>query len=430
MAALTAYRGLTSAGLPLINLLLRRRMARGKEDRERFGERTGVTAKRRPDGTLIWMHAASVGEAQSVLALIDRLLAQLPGLFVLVTTGTVTSAAMMAERLPARAIHQYIPVDRAPWVRRFLDHWRPDAVLWVESELWPNLVTEIGRRDIPLALVNGRMSVRSHRGWARVPRMAARLMSAFDVVLAQDETVGQRFSDLGAQHVQVTGSLKYAADPLPDDREAASILVDQIDGRPFWLAASTHEGEEEEIVAAHRMAAQIEPSLLTIIVPRHPPRAAALVRDLRRGGIRVAQRSKAEAIDPKTQIYLADTMGELGLFYRLTDIAFVGGSLVPKGCQNLLEPAQLDCAVLHGPDTTNFQIIAADLHRAEACVEVSDHRELARQVILLMADDDRRQGLIRAARQVAMDNVSVIDTVLLALEPVLDGLRASSDARA
>ena len=405
-------------------------MARGKEDRERFGERTGITSHARPDGSLVWIHAASVGEAQSVLALIDRLLARLPGLVVLVTTGTVTSAAMMAKRLPAGAIHQYVPVDRAPWVRRFLDHWRPDAVLWVESELWPNLVTEIGRRKIPMALVNGRMSARSYKGWARVPGMASRLLSAFDLVLAQDETTGQRFGGLGAQHVQVTGSLKYAADPLPADPEAASVLVDQIDGRPFWLAASTHEGEEEEIVAAHRMAEQIDPSLLTIIVPRHPARAAVLVRDLRRGGLRVAQRSKGEPIDPKTQIYLADTMGELGLFYRLTDIAFVGGSLVPKGCQNLLEPAQLDCVVLHGPDTTNFQIIAADLHRAEACVEVSDHRELARQVILLMADDGRREGLISAAKQVATDNVSVIDTVLQALEPVLGGLRVSSDAHA
>lgn len=422
MAALTLYRGLTSAGFPVIRIMLRRRMARGKEDRERFSERLGVASRPRPEGRLLWFHAASVGEAQSVLILIKRLMELSPKLNVLVTTGTVTSARLMADRLPKGAIHQYAPVDRGAWVGLFLDHWRPDAALWVESEFWPNMVTEIVRRDIPLALVNGRMSARSHKNWMRLRGMARQLLSSFRPVLAQDETIARRLADLGAREITVTGNLKYAADPLPHDPREAERLAATIGDRPRWVAASTHDGEEVLVVTAHRLAVKVSPQLLTIIVPRHPSRGDQLAGEMRRGGLDIAQRSRGEEITPKTQIYLADTLGELGLFYRLTDLVFVGGSLVPRGCQNLLEPAQLDCAILHGPDTSNFEAVAADLEAGGGAVRVADQRELSHQVAVMLADKARRDEFARGAAKVAADKLEVIDTVIAALAPVLKEL--------
>ncbi len=194
------------------------RILRGKEEPNRVDERRGLPSIERPKGPLVWIHAASIGEAQSVLVLIDRILRTSPDLNVLMTTGTVTSARMMADRLPRRAIHQYVPVDRIGWVRRFLDYWKPGAGLWVESELWPNLLLESRRRQIPLAFVNARMSARSHRSWGRAPKLAARMLSAFDTILAQDEDIATRLRDLGAPHVSVTGNLKLAAAPCPQQR--------------------------------------------------------------------------------------------------------------------------------------------------------------------------------------------------------------------
>ena len=422
MAVLTLYRGLTSAGLPLIHLLLKRRMARGKEDPERFGERLGQASHPRPAGRLVWLHGASVGEALSMLALIRRLMERSPELNVLVTTGTVTSARLMAERLPDGVIHQYAPVDRLAWVRRFLDHWRPDAVLWIESELWPNMVTEVARRDIPIALVNGRMSANSYKKWTRARATARTLLGGFYPILAQDETIAGRLTDLGARQVKVTGSLKYAAEPLPFDSEDAALLKETLGDRTRWVAASTHDDEEISIVAAHRRAAKSKPDLLTIIVPRHPSRGDRLADEMRRGGLKVAQRSLNEPVTPDTQIYIADTMGELGLFFRHADLVFVGGSLVPKGCQNLFEPAQLGCAILHGPDTSNFEAIAKELKEAGGAIPVSDREDLCRQVADLLGDTDRRGRVAARARQVAMAKLDVIEVVIEALAPLLEKL--------
>ncbi|MCZ6604796.1 MAG: 3-deoxy-D-manno-octulosonic acid transferase [Alphaproteobacteria bacterium] len=422
MRALTLYRGLIAVGYPAVWLMLRWRLARGKEEAARLDERVGIAGLPRPDGALIWLHAASVGEAVSVLVLIRRLLERSPHVAVLVTTGTVTSAQLMAERLPAGAIHQYVPIDRLAWVRRFLDYWQPDAALWVESELWPNLVVETARRGVPIALINGRMSARSHRRWRRMPGLARDLMSAFRVVLAQDETVARRLADLGAARVETTGSLKYAADPLPHDIAEAERLGREIGDRPCWVAASTHEDEEVAAVTAHRLAVKVTPGLLTVVVPRHPSRGTALAEEMRRGGLGVAQRSKGEPIEAATQIYLADTLGELGLFYRLAELVFVGGSLAPHGCHNLLEPAQLGCAVLHGPDISNMQSIAADLKNGGGAVCVADKDALSHQVAVLLADDTRRHKLAENAARVATEKQDIIDLVMDALAPVLDAV--------
>jgi 3-deoxy-D-manno-octulosonic-acid transferase len=421
--ALKAYRALSIALGPAIGLYLARRLARGKEDPERFGERSGHASRPRPPGPLVWVHAASVGEAVSMLSLIDRLLVERPRLSVLVTTGTVTSARLLAGRLPSgRAWHHYVPVDRPSSVRRFLAHWRPDLALWVESELWPNLVIETRARGIPLLLLNGRMSSGSFARWQRVPGLIGPLLASFDLCLAQDAAQADRFQRLGAADAASVGDLKAAAAPLPVDEAAFADLAAACAGRPLWLAASTHEGEEELAAAAHRALAREHRGLLTVIAPRHPARAAAIRAMLEASGLAVARRSAGEAVRSSTDIYLADTLGELGLLYRLAGIAFIGGSITRKGGHNPLEAALLDCAILHGPDMSNCAAMARALAGAGATMTVSDGPSLAAAVGRLLADPVERAARAAAAAGVAAHNRDVLDAVMAAIAPWLDRL--------
>jgi 3-deoxy-D-manno-octulosonic-acid transferase len=421
---LNLYRAATTAALPVIELLLWRRLANGKEDGSRIDERRGIPSFKRPPGRLVWLHAASLGEAQSILRLVERLLHDRPDLSALVTTGTVTSAELLANRLPPRALHQYVPVDRAPWIRRFLDHWRPDAAFWVESELWPNLLLETHARGIPLALVNARISAKSHAAWRRAPATARRLLDVFDTILAQDETIAGRLRDLGATRVVASGNLKAAAAALPAEADALVALQDAFADRPLWLAASTHPGEETMVSAAHRQASTGRLGLLTILVPRHPQRGAAIAAELGAAGLQVARRSAGEPITAATDIYLADTTGELGLFYRLAPLAFVGGSLVPHGGQNMLEAAQLGCAILHGPHVANFRNIADELAAAGATREVVDADALATAVSRLLGRPAELRSMAAAAGEAARHKAGVLDDVARALAPLLDHARA------
>jgi 3-deoxy-D-manno-octulosonic-acid transferase len=423
MTSLKLYRAATTVLGPLVTLYLLRRLARGKEDRARFGERWGKASRARPDGPVVWVHAASIGEAVSMLALIDAIVAERPTLSVLVTTGTVTSARLLAARLPeGRAWHQYVPIDRPVCVRRFLDHWRPDLALWVESELWPNLITETAARDVPLLLINARMSARSFEGWQRWPGIIAPVIGAFDLCLAQDAVQAERLRQLGAKRALCVGNLKAAAGPLPVSEAELAKLAAQAAGRPLWLAASTHEGEEAMAAAAHRAVKQRWPDLLTLIVPRHPARANAVAATLSGQGLAVARRSLAAPILPATDIYLGDTLGELGLFYRLAGIAFIGGSLVPMGGHNPLEAALLDCAVLHGPDMSNCAGIARDLAACGAALTVRDADELAAAVARLLADPAERVRRAAAGLDAAADNRAVLDAVMERIAPWLDRL--------
>lgn len=423
MSTLRLYRALTTVLGPLVILYLLRRMARGKEDRARFAERRGNAGRGRPEGPLVWVHAASIGEAVSMLALIDEIVATHPALSVLVTTGTVTSARLLATRLPeGRAFHQYVPVDRPAYVRRFLDHWRPDLALWVESELWPNLVMATQARGIPLLLVNGRMSQASFARWQRWPAIINPVIGAFDLCLAQDAVQAERLRQLGARRALSVGNLKAAAGPLPVSEAELAKLAAQAAGRPLWLAASTHEGEEAIAAEVHRRLKERWPDLLTIIVPRHPARAAGIAALLRQRELRVARRSAAETIDPTVEIYLGDTLGELGLFYRLAGIAFIGGSMVPSGGHNPLEAALLDCAVLHGPDMSNCAAIARDLAAAGAALTVRDAEEFAAALARLLADPAERARRAAAGLDVAADNRAVLDAVMERIAPWLERL--------
>jgi 3-deoxy-D-manno-octulosonic-acid transferase len=416
------YRALTAAAAPLVRRYLDRRCRRGKEDPERLGERLGIASLPRPPGPLVWLHAASVGEAASLLALIERLVAERPALEILLTTGTVAAAQFVGDRLPRHARQQYVPVDLPGAVERFLAHWRPDLAIWVESELWPNLVLATARRETPLLLVNARLSVRSLARWRRLPRLIRPVIRAFDLVLAQDGVQAERYRRLGASPVAVAGDLKSAAPPLAADPAALAALRAEIGERPVWLAASTHPGEEEIAAAAHLRIARDHPGLLTIIAPRHPVRGAAIEAMLRARGLAVARRSASAAIRPDTDIYLADTLGEMGLFFRLAGIAFIGGSLVGKGGHNPFEAARLDCAVLHGPDMANCAAMAGPLDKAGAALTVGDAAELAAAVTRLLADPAERTARAASAAQVAASGGGALDAVLQRLAPWLDRL--------
>jgi 3-deoxy-D-manno-octulosonic-acid transferase len=427
---LSLYRLVSDGGAPLIRLYLWLRKARGKEDKARFGERLGFPGRERPKGALCWAHAASVGESLSLLPLIARLIAERPGLNVLVSTGTVTSARLMAERLPAGAFHQYVPVDRIAYVRRFLDHWRPDVALWAESEFWPNLLVETSARNIPLILVNGRVSPRSFSGWQRFGGLIKEVLGKFDLCLGQTEADAERLRHLGARNAKSVGNLKFSVPPLPVEEGILSKLLDVLGARPRWLAASTHPGEEDMAAAVHRRLAGEHPGLLTVIVPRHPDRGAKITARLRGQGLDVAMRSAGDAIKPETDIYLADTMGEMGLFFRFVGIAFMGKSLVPLGGQNPLEAARLDCAIIHGPHMMNFKDIAARLDKNSAAMEVEDEKALGDAVERLLGDEAERDRMAAAANEMAVAEAGVLDAVLGELQPFLDPLFTDEKSRA
>ncbi|HKY94315.1 MAG TPA: 3-deoxy-D-manno-octulosonic acid transferase [Kiloniellales bacterium] len=403
-------------GTPLVSLYLARRAQRGKEDRQRSGERLGRASAARPPGPLLWIHAASVGESLAVLPLLRALRQSRPELALLMTSGTVTSARLLAERLPAGVLHQYVPVDLPQAVARFLEHWRPGIALFVESELWPTTLRQLSRRGIPFALVNARMSARSFARWSRARPLARALLDRFSLVLAESETSADRFRRLGASRVQATGNLKVAAAELEGRDEA---LARAVEGRPIWIAASTHPGEESLVLDAHSRLLARHPALLTILCPRHPERGEGLAREIADRGLPLARRSQGQLPDTKDQIYLADTLGELGPLYRVSRLALVGGSLVSKGGQNLLEPARLGLPVLAGPNTQNHAEAAARLERAGALLRVADAESLAATVGRLFDDEAERVRRGAAAAAAAASEAEVLDRVLGALQPLL-----------
>lgn len=416
-AVLVLYRWAGRLATPVIARLLAARTRSGKEDPSRRNERLGRPERPRPDGPLVWIHAASVGETQSVLPLVARLTGE--GLGVLLTTGTVTSAAIAAARLPAGAFHQYVPVDVATGVDRFLDHWRPDAALFVESEIWPTTIERTARRAIPIVLVNARMSARSFARWQRLGRVPHSLFGRIGSALAQAEPDGERLAALGVPHVEVTGNLKFDGAPLGCDADELARLRAAFEGRPTWVAASTHPDEETIAVAAHRLARETLPGLLTVIAPRHPERGDGLRAAFAEAGVTVASRSRGETPGPATDVYLTDTIGEMGLVYRLAPIAFVGGSLAPRGGQNPIEPARLDVAVLHGPSTHNFAEIYRDLDAVGGAIAIADADGLAAEIVALTTDRPRRDAVVAAARGVVDRSAGALERTLAALAPIL-----------
>jgi 3-deoxy-D-manno-octulosonic-acid transferase len=402
---LRAYRRGTSLLRSAAPLLLKVRERRGKEDPTRLGERYGKASAARPAGAVIWLHAASVGETNAVLPLMDQLMRRRDELAFVLTTGTVTSARLAAQRLGPRAVHQFVPLDVPEYARAFLDHWRPDLVAFTESEIWPNLILETSARNVPLALVNGRMSGRSFARWRRSAGVSRQLFSRFDIVLAQNEKLAQSFADLGARKVITVGNLKTDAPPPPVDARELERLRAALKGRPVLVAASTHEGEEGIVAHAHRRLAREVPGVCTIIAPRHPERGTAIAELLKGMGCSVGLRSLGQLPCERTDIYIADTIGELGTLYALAPVAFVGGSLVERGGQNPIEPIGHGVAVLTGPHGWNFRDVYRALLQRKGAQEVENAEELAAAAAALITSEAELQRM-RAGAKVALASLS------------------------
>ena len=394
---LKTYGAVMSALRPAAPLLLNARGKRGKEDPMRRGERLGFAGRPRPEGRVVWIHAASVGETLAVLPLIDDVLAEAADATVLLTTGTTTSAELAARRLPHRAMHQYIPLDAPQYARRFLDHWRPDLAIFTESDIWPNLFLETAGRNIPLVLVNARMSPRSQRRWRKNARLGRPLFSRFDVVLAQDLNVAKTLKRLGAPHVIVSGNLKIDAPAPPIDAGKLAALREAVGNRPVFLASSTHPGEDAIIAAAHQAMMRDAPNLMTIVAPRHPGRGAEVMTLLGGLGLSTVQRSLGALPTTATSVYVADTIGELGALYTLAPVSFIAGSLIPHGGQNPIEAVRCGSVVLTGPHFHNFRDIYGALVAAKGAEIVNSADEIARAALrLLSRPDDLAQMRERA----------------------------------
>lgn len=409
----------TAADLPL-RLLLKRRLEKGKEDPARWLEKTGKTDLPRPGGTLVWLHAASVGESLSALILIEKLCGAYPHLSVLVTTGTLNAAKLLEKRLPERAFHQYVPLDHPYWVRQFLDHWQPDLALWLESELWPNMLLEIKSRGIPAILVNGRLSPSSFKTWRAFSGSAEKVLSAFTLIMCQTEQDATYYKLLGAKNVLVSGNLKYSAHPLPCDEEALHALQKEVGKRPCWVYASTHAGEEELAARLHKELKTELSNLLTIIVPRHPERGAEISRKLGGRKLKVLRRTAALTLPQKeTDIYIADTLGELGLFYRLCPIAVIGRSFSNDGGggHNPIEAAQLNCAVLHGPNVQNLQKIYDDMAVSQACRKIKTEEGFLLALKTLLTEQDVCHAAQARAVDFAQTQKNILAFVWEMLQP-------------
>ena len=426
-AGLTLYRLLSRAAAPFTPILLARRVRRGKEHLQRLSERRGESRIARPDGPLVWLHGASVGELSSVLPLIERIRAR--GIVMVVTTGTVTSGELAEQRLPRGVIHQFVPLDVPRFVGRFLDHWRPDLALFVESDLWPNMIIEASARGVPMVLVNGRLSEDSFRRWHRLPGSIAHLLRQLDLCLAGTSGDATRFGELGAPQVVVTGNLKLDVPAPPADAAALNALRDAIGGRPVVAAASTHAGEEGVVVEAHVRLRTKFPGLLTLIAPRHPERGPGVAEIVAAAGFTPALRSRGELPMRTTEIYIADTMGELGLLYRLAPAVFIGGSFVKHGGQNPIEAAKLGCAILHGPHVWNFAEIYAALDGAHGAVSVEDPDRLAAHLAAWLTDPNACAEVAKAGHRVVEKLGGALDRTLASLDPYLMQLQLHERAR-
>lgn len=416
---LALYKLMMQASTPLLDAYLQKRLRAGKEDAARAHERRGRALLARPAGALLWFHAASVGESLSLLALVVRVRRDYPQAAVMVTTGTVTSAALMASRLPDGAFHQYIPVDHPKWVASFLDHWKPDAAFWAESELWPNMLSALRARGIPAVLLNARMSQESFLRWRYARGTIGQMLGAFGLCLAQNAAEAARLGALGAGDVRVSANLKYAALPLPCDESALAALRGDAGGRPLLLWASTHAGEEERAFALHKKLAAAHAGLVSVIVPRHPARAPEIMAAAAAAGVAVAQRSDGAKI-PAGGIYLADTMGELGLFYRLCPLVVMGGTFADIGGHNPIEPAQYGCTVFWGPVGYNFLTVLEDFRSARALVEVADEEALAQAVAGALANPADYKIFGDNAARMTAEKSGVLDGIMQDIKPVLD----------
>ncbi len=397
----------------VINKYIQSRIKKGKEDINRFNERIGRPTLTRPEGKLVWMHGASVGESISMLPLISQLLKEDPKLNIMVTTGTVTSAEIMAKRLPKGAFHQYFPIDNPIFTTRFIKYWHPDLVLWFESEFWPSILSSINRKKIPLLLVNGRISDKSFKRWQQLGFVIKEILGYFTLCLGQSDEDARRLQVLGAKDAICLGNLKYAGLPLPLDKDKRQEVLNMIKDRKVWVVSSTHHDEELKIGKILPKLKKNFPDLLTIIAPRHPHRGAEIKQKLEEEiKLNVSLRSKAEPITEKTDVYVADTLGELGIWYNISDIVFIGGSLIPHGGQNFMEPSRDKCCVLVGPHMHNFADCMTRAKKADAIIQVNDTQELLSHLENLLSDEKTLKTKCKKAYDWTVSEGKVLDDIV------------------
>ena len=413
------YRGVAAIAAPLVWLRVSRKLSRHGVSPERQRERLGHATLPRPEGRLIWFHAASVGESLSVLALARRMIEQQAGTEVLITSGTASSAEILERRMPPGCRHQFAPLDRRDALKRFLKHWRPDAAIFVESELWPQMLVMAHRAGVPLALVNARMSAASLKNWKRFDATARYLMGLFTVIRTQDRRTLEGIVELGAdpERVVLGPNLKAMSDPLPVD-EARYTAVEQAYSGLIWVAASTHPGEEDKVIDAQIRLAQLVPGVRLILVPRHPERAGEIAAMIDRKGLSQVRRSQSE--DPgDAEVFIADTLGEMGLWYQLASVVFLGGSFGRAGGHNPYEPAMMNCAILSGRRVANFADVYAAFAEAGAVRMVKNSKELASQVALLLTDLEEQRGQKSVALGLSQSQAAQLDDLAASLEAQL-----------
>lgn len=415
---LKIYRSFTYLAYPFIYFLLKKRLSIGKEDFRRIDERKGIYKKQRPDSRLIWLHGASVGECLSMMPLINYLVT-LPNTKVMVTSGTVTSAELMAKRLPEGAFHQFIPVDLPTYTKKFVRHWHPDVALFFESDFWPNMLMDVHAANIPLILLNGRISDHSFKTWQRLPSFIRPMLRLFDFGLGQTQEDAKRMQQLGFQKTDCVGNLKFSAVPAPFDGSELSKMKNEIGDRFVWVAGSTHDNEEEQLADIHLQLQQLHKNMLTVIAPRHPNRAEEIEKMLISKGLTVHRRSLDQ--DTQADIYLADTIGEMGLIYRLSEYVFVGGSLIPFGGQNMLEPMRMGACTFIGPYAFNFKEIVARAKQKNALVEVPDKEGLAHALQACIEDPSHRAEIETNGQALANSETAVLNRVVDVLKPYLEG---------
>jgi 3-deoxy-D-manno-octulosonic-acid transferase len=415
-----------AAATPFAPLFLSQRLRRGKEDPERMFERYGETKIPRPSGPLLWLHGASIGEILGVIPLIRSV--QQQDFNILVTSGTVTSAKMAETRMPEGVLHQFVPLDAPHFVKRFLSHWKPNVALFIESDLWPNLIGETAARRIPLIIINGRMSEKSFNRWRSAPRTIGALLRQFDLCLAQSAADASRLSELGAPRIATTGNLKLDVPAPPVDRRKLDALRAAIRERPVIAAISTHPGEDEIIADVHRKLRHSFPGLLTIIAPRHPERGAAIAQMAKNAGLHTFVRTKHAVPERMTEIFVADTLGELGIICQLAPVVFVGGSLVPHGGQNPIEAIKQGTVVLHGPHVWNFAEIYSALDEGGGSEFVPDGGKLTVRIGALLKDRAARNTMAGYARQTVDKLGGALGRTLSELEPYLIQLRIERQA--
>jgi 3-deoxy-D-manno-octulosonic-acid transferase len=420
-AALKTYRIAGSVLYPFSGLFLRMRARAGKEDPARRRERFGYASHKRPDGPLVWFHAASVGEFMAILPFLRKL--EKLNINIVLTTGTVTSAKVAKDQLSSKVIHQYVPIDIKPIIKRFLNHWKPDMAIFAESEIWPMTILELGALHIPMILVNARLSDRSFRRWQKHPKLAEALFENMAHIVAQSADDGLRFEKLGANKVTVSGNLKVDTDLPPFDDGDLAKLRAQIGTRPVWVAVSTHPGEEEIIANVHRKVSSFFPDLLTVLVPRHPPRGGDVFKMLVDRGLNVTRRSKGEPVFGDTDIFLGDTIGEMGLFLGAGQVVFVGKSLTITGGQNPLEPAVMGAAILAGPNVQNFRPTYESLLETGGVRLVRDEEMLGNFVAHLLKNKEDRTKMIMAARKTVNNLGGALEKTFRALDYHINPLR-------